>query len=258
MSFTKKTISLAWASLLVLSLACSSGPTSPSESGVLPPPGLSAVAGVASIGSVAQEEPGLFEGACARSPGFYCQNQDGKNPNMTRSEFEMIAQKAAESLTAVPALDTADEVAGAVCNTGDQLLRHLATLALNLAAGAVSLDTPLTGESFRGVPVPTVGAAFELAIAVASGEMEASRGERNAIKDILDRINNNQNTDLESCEDDDGEGGGGGNGGGNGGGGGGNTNSQMTICHKGKNTLTIPASAWPAHQAHGDTIGACK
>ena len=39
--------------------------------------------------------------------------------------------------------------------------------------------------------------------------------------------------------------------------------SQVTICHipPGKpdkrNTITIGASAWPAHQAHGDTEGAC-
>ena len=33
---------------------------------------------------------------------------------------------------------------------------------------------------------------------------------------------------------------------------------KVTICHKKKNTLSIGASAWPAHQAHGDTMGACK
>ena len=32
---------------------------------------------------------------------------------------------------------------------------------------------------------------------------------------------------------------------------------KITICHKGKNTLSISPSAWPAHQAHGDTLGAC-
>jgi hypothetical protein len=38
---------------------------------------------------------------------------------------------------------------------------------------------------------------------------------------------------------------------------------QITICHippgnpSKKNTITIGASAWPAHQAHGDTEGAC-
>jgi hypothetical protein len=33
---------------------------------------------------------------------------------------------------------------------------------------------------------------------------------------------------------------------------------KITICHKKKNTLSVGASAWPAHQAHGDTMGACK
>jgi uncharacterized membrane protein YgcG len=31
---------------------------------------------------------------------------------------------------------------------------------------------------------------------------------------------------------------------------------KVTICHKG-NTLTISQKAWPAHQRHGDTLGAC-
>ena len=33
---------------------------------------------------------------------------------------------------------------------------------------------------------------------------------------------------------------------------------KITICHKKKNTLSVSVSAWPAHQAHGDTMGACK
>jgi len=33
---------------------------------------------------------------------------------------------------------------------------------------------------------------------------------------------------------------------------------KITICHKKKNTITISINAWPAHQAHGDTMGACK
>jgi hypothetical protein len=44
----------------------------------------------------------------------------------------------------------------------------------------------------------------------------------------------------------------------------GTAETQMTICHyppgnpaKPK-TLTVGSSAWPAHQAHGDTEGACK
>jgi hypothetical protein len=34
-------------------------------------------------------------------------------------------------------------------------------------------------------------------------------------------------------------------------------NKKVTICHKGKNTITISINAWPAHKAHGDTVGAC-
>jgi hypothetical protein len=32
---------------------------------------------------------------------------------------------------------------------------------------------------------------------------------------------------------------------------------KVTVCHKGKHTLTISAKAWPAHQRHNDTLGAC-
>jgi hypothetical protein len=33
--------------------------------------------------------------------------------------------------------------------------------------------------------------------------------------------------------------------------------NKVTICHKGKVTITISVNAWPAHKAHGDTVGAC-
>jgi outer membrane biosynthesis protein TonB len=33
---------------------------------------------------------------------------------------------------------------------------------------------------------------------------------------------------------------------------------KITICHKGKNTITISENAWPAHYAHGDYKGPCK
>lgn len=32
---------------------------------------------------------------------------------------------------------------------------------------------------------------------------------------------------------------------------------KATICHKEKNTITVSANAWPAHEGHGDTEGAC-
>ncbi len=33
---------------------------------------------------------------------------------------------------------------------------------------------------------------------------------------------------------------------------------QITICHKGKNTITISESALPHHLDHGDTPGPCS
>jgi membrane protein involved in colicin uptake len=33
---------------------------------------------------------------------------------------------------------------------------------------------------------------------------------------------------------------------------------KVTICHKGKKTISISKSAWPAHQRHGDTLGTCS
>lgn len=38
----------------------------------------------------------------------------------------------------------------------------------------------------------------------------------------------------------------------------GDSGEKVTICHKGKNTISIDSSAWPAHEAHGDKKGACK
>jgi hypothetical protein len=32
---------------------------------------------------------------------------------------------------------------------------------------------------------------------------------------------------------------------------------KVTICHKGKKTISIGKSAWAAHQRHGDTLGTC-
>lgn len=33
--------------------------------------------------------------------------------------------------------------------------------------------------------------------------------------------------------------------------------TKVTICHKGRNTITVSVNAWPAHLRHGDTEGAC-
>lgn len=32
---------------------------------------------------------------------------------------------------------------------------------------------------------------------------------------------------------------------------------KVTICHKGKKTVSISVRAWPAHKRHGDSIGLC-
>jgi hypothetical protein len=38
----------------------------------------------------------------------------------------------------------------------------------------------------------------------------------------------------------------------------GDSGEKVTVCHKGKNTLTIDQSALQAHLGHGDTQGACS
>jgi hypothetical protein len=192
-----------------------------------------------------------FEGECPRGAGFWCQNQGGRNPNLSAEEFQRFATDAAKLLNengrTVDALDTPEEIAAAVCNTGDQLLRQLATLALNLAARTLTLGTPLTGEPFTNV---------EGALDAAASEVQTpklSRADRNALKDVLERINESQNTgvcpdgeDDDDADDDDAP-----------------VSGKMTICHippgnpAAKHTLTIDASAWPAHKAHGDTQGPC-
>lgn len=132
----------------------------------------------------------------ARSPGFYCQNQDGKNPNLTAEEFDLLEAEAGALLGVALGELTAGE---AVCIKGnkapeDQLVRHLAALALNLAANLIDETTPLTDGSFANV-----GEAFDAGVATAS-DMEATKQERNAVKDVLDTINNNLNTEPgEDC-----------------------------------------------------------
>jgi hypothetical protein len=32
---------------------------------------------------------------------------------------------------------------------------------------------------------------------------------------------------------------------------------KVVICHKGKRTLRVSVSAWPAHRRHGDALGTC-
>jgi len=134
----------------------------------------------------------------ARSPGFYCQKKDREHPEMDPAEFTMLADEAAATLSTVDAFASL-AIGDAVCIRGnklpeDQLLRQLATLALNLAANLISEDTAYTGAGFANV-----GEVLIEATAVAN-EMPADRETRNAIKDVLDEINNNVNTVLdEDC-----------------------------------------------------------
>lgn len=207
-----------------------------------------------------------FEDECPRGPGFWCQNRGGQNPNLSASEFEEFAEEAADMLKDVPALDTSEEVAAAVCNTGNQFARHLASLALNLAAETVTLDTRLEGEQSS---YATVGDAFEAAVAHLAGANPLSGSQQEALKDVMDRINNAQNIggcdqvpEDDESDDDDGPG----------------TpppaenppaSGQVTICHippgnyNARHTITIDASAWPAHKGHCaqgtcDYVGSCR
>ena len=191
-----------------------------------------------------------FSGECPRGAGFWCQNQGGKNPNLSREEFLEFAQDAATLLKDVEALNTSEEVAAAVCNTGNQFQRQLASLALNLAAETVKLDTTLVGER---APYGTVGAVFQAAIAHLTGSTRLSSSEQQTLKDVMDRINNAENIedcDTESDDDPDEE----------------EeppvppteppSSGSFSICHippgnySKRHTITIDASAWPAHQKH--------
>ena len=182
---------------------------------------------------------------CTRGAGFWCRNQDGKNPNLRADEFIALAGQAAELLgdtaaglgVSLPDLD-GDDIAEAVCDTGDQLLRQLATLALNLEADLVVEEKD---DALK---------ALEEAILIAS-DLFSARSDRNKIKDVLENINECEEEEDEDDGDDeddlspecqdavDSKG-------------------KVTICHKGKNTITISVNALPAHLAHGDTCGACS
>ena len=141
----------------------------------------------------------------ARSPGFYCQKKDRGHPEMDPAEFLLIAADAADILLSVDAFGSLT-IGDAVCIRGnkppeDQLLRQLATLALNLAANLISEGTPYPGQGFL-----TVGAALTEAITVAN-DLPEDREARNTIKHVLDEINNNVNIVLgEECEGVGGEG----------------------------------------------------
>jgi hypothetical protein len=138
----------------------------------------------------------------ARTPGFFCQNQDGKNPNLPLPEFLDLAAEGATILQSLDALASTN-VANMVCFKGngapeDQLLRNLSALALNFAANLIDETTPLSDGTF-----PTVGDALAAAIAVAN-DPDATKQERNAVEGVLDDINHNVNTVRgDECVGDD-------------------------------------------------------
>lgn len=190
MKIRSTTTTMTWAIALTLLVFGCESKTSPSN--VKEPVGTSAVAlALHSPNNLLNPGPTCTGG---RSPGFYCQNQDREHPLMEPTEFETLADAAAAILSSVDAFSSIT-IAEAVCIRGnrlpdDQLIRQLATLALNLAANLISEGTPLTDPTY-----PTVGDALTEAIAVAN-DPSADRQTRNAIKDVLDDINNNVNTVL--------------------------------------------------------------
>lgn len=139
-----------------------------------------------------------FSVSCAKSPSFWCRAANGSNTVLTRGEFDELASKAADMLSGVPGLERAEDVADAVCRRNsdrDQFLRELAALALNLAAG---LDDGAALDSDAGFSA--IGDAFDAAVDAAKGG--SSPGSVDDIHDVIESINDNDNTAISSCEDD--------------------------------------------------------
>jgi hypothetical protein len=118
---------------------------------------------------------------------------------LDEAQFRELADEAAGMLTGIPELETADGVADAVCRRGsgpERFLRELATLALNLAAG-LDRGTPLEAEEFQ-----TIGDAFDAAVESAGGT--PSPGDLDKFNELVEGINDNENTSAPECDDDDG------------------------------------------------------
>ncbi len=236
-----------------------------------------------SLYEVANEE-GSEDDACARSPGFYCQNQNGKNPNMSAEQFQWFATQAASLLATVEELSKPEKIADSVCDPSDQLFRHLSTLALNLSSMRINATDPHGNPNYA-----TVGDAFAYGVAVADGSIEVTREQRKEAKRLIEQItarNQCAEDEYEDPGEDPGEGPSEGNNAGpnegnyegpnEGNNAGPNEDpgkdppnvpaceaedpahpGKILICHKGKNTLSIAPDAWPAHWEHEDTCGAC-
>jgi hypothetical protein len=254
-------------------LACSQQlSTSPSELARDTAPSSSAISALTSFG-LNVEDP-EDQGLCARSPGFWCQNQDGQNPNLTPEQWEDYLPDAVDLLNEILVDKTNElEVAEGVCDVRRQLFRHLAALALNLAAGFVDPEELLTGEDPSLV---TVADAFIKGAETYRDGDAVPFEDRQAIKDTMDRINNNVNltNDCTPDEEENGEGEGGtgetgqtGETGETGETVGGCTvepDGKIAICHvppgnpAAAHVIRIDPAAWQAHEGHGDYCAPCK
>jgi hypothetical protein len=138
-----------------------------------------------------------FSVSCARSPSFWCKAAEGRSTTLSEQEFLALAEEAAGMLSGIPELESAEGVADAVCRKGsdrERFLRELAALALNLATG-LDRGTPLDDEEFQ-----TIGDAFERAVEIAQGT--PSPEELDKFKELVEGINDNENTSIPGCDDD--------------------------------------------------------
>lgn len=140
-----------------------------------------------------------FSVSCARSPSFWCKASRGNSSTLGEQEFRELAQEAAGMLSGIPELDSPEGVADAVCNKStdrDRFLRELVALALNLTAG---LDRAAPLED--GQQAATIGAAFDGAVDIAQGN--PTPGAMDAFEELIEGINDNENTSIAGCVDDD-------------------------------------------------------
>jgi hypothetical protein len=137
----------------------------------------------------------------SQQPGNYCQLQlhTWEDRHLTLESFYTYSVDAAALMSAVPQLDSGDEVAAAVCdNDSDaQLERHLSTVALDLVRGRLAPDNRVMGEVFEDNVIDTVGEAFAVGVAVSAYPLSTQQA-REDIKDILNNITNGASVDLAS------------------------------------------------------------
>ena len=139
-----------------------------------------------------------FSVSCARSPSLWCRASRGNSGSLSQEKFFELAADAASMLSGITELETAQGVADAVCrksNDRDRFFRELAALALNLTAG-LDRNEPLVDEEFA-----TIGEAFDRAVEIARGN--PTPGEIDKFNELIEHINDNENTMIPGCDDDD-------------------------------------------------------